>query len=219
MNTELRDVRARLLVDCAKEAFAARGYYATSISYIVERAGIARGTFYQYFDNKPHIFQSILDSFLHDLRGCIRRIDLGPGAASPLVQIQDNLTRVLELVLRERALSQMLLNHVTTPDRQIESEVKGFYDQIVSLIEHSLELGIGMKLVRPCDTLLTTYSIIGAIKEVVRYLTSSEGPQPPVEDLVQGFLQFGLGGILAVPQDLLRETADPIKDLRVGSRV
>ena len=86
------------MVDCAKDAFAAKGYHSTSISHIVERAGIARGTFYKYFDNKPHIFQSILDSFLHDLRGCIRRIDLEPSDDSPLVQIQDNLTRVLELV-------------------------------------------------------------------------------------------------------------------------
>jgi AcrR family transcriptional regulator len=218
VNTDLRDVRAKRLVDCAKDAFAARGYYSTSISNIVERAGIARGTFYQYFDNKPHIFQSILDSFLHDLRGCIRRIDLGPHADSPLIQIQDNLTRVLELVLRERALSQMLLNHVTTSDRQIDEQVANFYDQIVEMMEHSLELGIAMKLVRPCDTRLTTYSIIGAIKEVVLYLTSSDRSQPRVEDLVQEFLQFGLGGILAVPQEILREATGPTKDIRVGSR-
>ena len=218
MNTDLRDVRAKRLVDCAKDAFAAKGYYSTSISHIVERAGIARGTFYQYFDNKPHIFQSILDAFLQDLRGCIRRIELGPHADSPLVQIRDNLTRVLELVLRERALSQMLLNHVTTSDRQIDEQVADFYDQIVELIEHSLELGIAMKLVRSSDTRLTTYSIIGAIKEVVRYLTSSDRPQPAVDVLVQEFLQFGLGGILAVPQELLREPTGSIKGITVSSR-
>ena len=218
VNTDLRDVRAKRLVDCAKDAFAARGYYSTSISNIVERAGIARGIFYQYFDNKPHIFQSILDSFLHDLQGCIRRIDLGPHADSPLVQIQDNLTRVLELVLRERALSQMLLNHVTTSDQQIDEQVADFYDQIVALIEHSLELGIAMKVVRSCDTRLTTYSIIGAIKEVVRYLTSSNRPQPAVDVLVQEFLQFGLGGVLAVPQERLREPTGSIKGITVSSR-
>ena len=43
VNTDLRDERAKRLVDCAKDAFAARGYYATSISNIVERAGIAHG--------------------------------------------------------------------------------------------------------------------------------------------------------------------------------
>ena len=51
MNSDLRNGRARLLVGCAKEAFAARGYYATGVSYIVERAGIARGTFYQHIGN------------------------------------------------------------------------------------------------------------------------------------------------------------------------
>ena len=159
-----------------------------------------------------------MDSFLHDLRGCIRRIDLGPHADSPLVQIQDSLTRVLELLLRERALSQMLLNHVTTSDQQIDEQVADFYDQIVALVEHSLELGIAMKVVRSCDTRLTTYSIIGAIKEVVRYLTSSNRSQPAVDVLVQEFLQFGLGGILAVPQERLCKPTGSIKGITVSSR-
>ena len=217
MNTELRHGRERLLMDCAKAAFAAKGYHSTSVSHIVERAGISRATFYQYFDNKPHIFQSILDSFLQDLRGCVQRIDIGLNARPPLVQIQDNLTRVLDLVQRETALTQILLNHVTNSNRQIEQRVVDFYDQIAALIENSLELGIAMRLVRPCDTRLTTYLIIGAVKEVVRYLASDEGPRPPVEDLVQEFLQFGLGGILAGPQELLSEAPDPLRKTEVAA--
>ncbi len=37
-------------MECAKRTFASRGYYATSISEIVQQAGVARGTFYQHFE-------------------------------------------------------------------------------------------------------------------------------------------------------------------------
>jgi len=63
-----------------------------------------------------------------------------------------------------------------------------------------------MNLVRPCDTLLTAYSIIGAVKEVVFQFTSSQKPQPPVEKLVDELLQFGMKGILAESKNALMES-------------
>ena len=108
MSIESRDLKRQRLVDSAKEAFANKGYQETSISEIVRRAGIARSTFYQYFDSKLNLFESILDSFLQDLHESIQPISLVPGAATPMIQIQDNLTRVLDLMLGERDLTRIL---------------------------------------------------------------------------------------------------------------
>ena len=200
MKVELRDSRQQRLVYCAKESFSSRGYYATSISEIVQQAGIARSTFYQYFDNKLHLFQTILDSFLQELQECIRPITLGPDAPPPLVQIQGNLTQVLDLVLKERALTQMLLQHTGTLDHTAGNRVNDFYSRVADMIERSLSLGITMKLVRPSNARLTAYSIIGAVKEVVLQISSSGERQPPVEELVRELLDFGTRGILTESQ-------------------
>lgn len=199
MSGGLRDCQRRRLVECAKKSFAVGGYYTTSISEIAQQAGIARSTFYQYFDNKAHLFQSILDSFLQDLQDAMKPITLGPGASVPLVQIKANLTRVLDLVLQERELTQILLHTSGVLDRTVENRLSGFYRQVAEVIEHSLALGISMNLVRPCNTRLTSYAIIGAVKEVVHELTATAGPQPTVEDLVRGLLEFATIGILANP--------------------
>ena len=195
----MRDCQRRRLVECAKKSFANGGYYTTSISEIAKQSGIARSTFYQYFDNKAHLFQSILDSFVQDLQDAMKPISLGPGASVPLVQIKANLTRVLDLVLQERELTQILLHNAGALDRTIEDRLSGFYRQVAEVIEHSLALGMSMKLVRPCNARLTSYAIIGAVKEVVHQLTSTAGPQPRVEDLVRGLLEFATIGILANP--------------------
>ena len=224
MNSGFRDDRKERLVGCAKKAFAGRGYYAVSISEIAQQTGIARGTFYQYFDNKLHIFESILDSFLQDLKDCIRPIGLGSGASPPLSQLQDNLTRVLSLVLRERDLTQILLHHTSTPDRNVEKRLSDFYRQVAEMIERSLDMGIAMNLVRPCNTHLTAYSIIGAVKEVVFQLTSSQEPQPigvgdpPVEELVRELLEFGMGGILAGSQASLLEATHRSRRMETSSK-
>ena len=200
------------MVGCAKKAFASRGFYGTSISQIVKEAGIARGTFYQYFDNKLHIFQSILDAFLQDLQDCIRPVSLAQGAPPPLVQIQDNLTRVLDMVLKEKELTQMLLHQASPLDRTVEKRLTDFYSQVAQMIERSIMLGISMRLVRPCNARLTAYSIIGAVKEVIFQITSAEETRqigvgdPPVAELVRELLEFGMGGILVKPRESLMET-------------
>ena len=169
----------------------------------MRRAGIARSTFYQYFDSKLHLFQSIFDSFLQDLHDAVQPIPLAPGAPSPLVQIQDNLTRVLDLVLNERDLTHIFLNHSGALDQKVAGRVSEFYAQAAGMIQRSLNLGIAMNLVRPCDTRIMSFSIIGAVKEVVFQLTTSQEPRPSTDALVRQLLEFGMDGVLVQSQNSL----------------
>ncbi|HWT92215.1 MAG TPA: helix-turn-helix domain-containing protein [Solirubrobacteraceae bacterium] len=50
----------RMLLDAARDAFETRGYRATTVADIVERAGTARGTFYLYFRNKEAVFYELM---------------------------------------------------------------------------------------------------------------------------------------------------------------
>jgi AcrR family transcriptional regulator len=205
MKGEMRGVREERLVECAKRIFASRGYYTTSISEIVQQAGVARGTFYQHFDNKLHIFQSILDSFIQNLRDCVQPISLSPEAPSPMAQVRGNLHRVFDLVLGERDLTLILLyqmHHSSSPEPVLETHLNDFYRRVADMIERSLNQGVAMRLVRPCNTRLTAYSIIGAVKEVVYQITSSQDTHPPVDELVQELLDFGMEGIVAGHQGL-----------------
>ena len=45
----------RQLLDAAGRVFATHGYHATNIDHIVNEAGLARGTFYQYFSDKVQL--------------------------------------------------------------------------------------------------------------------------------------------------------------------
>ena len=50
------DKRARI-ADVAVEHFSGRGYRGTTISAIVADSGIAKGSFYQYFESKLDLFR------------------------------------------------------------------------------------------------------------------------------------------------------------------
>src|SRR5207302_1151203 len=50
----------RKILDAAREEFGGRGYSDTSIVGITQRAGVALGTFYTYFDSKEELFQALV---------------------------------------------------------------------------------------------------------------------------------------------------------------
>ena len=51
--------RKQQLLDAAGELFAARGYSATRIADICQAAGVAKGLFYWYFENKEALFAEV----------------------------------------------------------------------------------------------------------------------------------------------------------------
>jgi len=67
-HTEQGVERKRQLLDCAAELFSTRGYADTRIADICAAAGVAKGLFYWYFENKEVLFAELVTSMRHRLR-------------------------------------------------------------------------------------------------------------------------------------------------------
>ena len=52
--------------------FAAQGYQRASINNIVKRLGIAKGSLYQYFENKETLFLYVFDSFTEKVKQAVK---------------------------------------------------------------------------------------------------------------------------------------------------
>jgi AcrR family transcriptional regulator len=159
--------RRSQILGVAARLFGDNGYHATSISDIIQTAGIARGTFYLYFDNKRAIFEELVDLLLDRLDRAIRLVDTGPGAPSAKQQLLDNLQRVIGLLTEERSLLAILLESAVGLDRVFDDKLAEFYDRMARAIESSLALGKEFGLVRPCDTRVVSLAVLGGLKEVL----------------------------------------------------
>jgi AcrR family transcriptional regulator len=190
-----RQARQREILDCAKEVFAEHGYHNASINEIITRAGIARGTFYLYFNGKQTIFDAILDEALSELRARITRIEVDvPGAEPPPIQLRQNLVRVLDYVLSDRSLTQILLNHKQSPQAEVAERVDVFFADVTDLVDSSLQHGIVMKLVRPCQTELVAAALVGAVRGVIEYFLSQD-QKPNVPRIVDELITFVLRSV------------------------
>ena len=62
-----KEIKKNNLLNAAQTLFLEKGVSKTSISEIAERASVAKGTFYLYFDDKDDLLQQLLYRISHDI--------------------------------------------------------------------------------------------------------------------------------------------------------
>lgn len=58
----------RAILDAAAVEFGDRGFHETGITHITQRAGVALGTFYTYFDSKEEVFHALVRDYSDKVR-------------------------------------------------------------------------------------------------------------------------------------------------------
>lgn len=191
-----RQRRREQVLRAAKDVFSKKGFHKASVADIIQRARIARGTFYLYFKNKRDIFHCLLESLLQELDHRIETIEVGKGKPPPLEQLGANLHRVLTLALEEPQLIQILFHHAVGLDKDLDRMLDRFYEKVTDRMEWALKLGIAMGLVRACNTRLVAHAVRGGMQEVMVQLASQRISSLDVKPVVEGLLEFGLRGVL-----------------------
>jgi AcrR family transcriptional regulator len=188
--------RRRQILAAAKYVFADAGYHGASIHSIIERAQIARGTFYLYFESKAAVFDSILDQAMSDLRARIKRIEVeDKSAPAPQVQLRDQVVAILEYIVGDRALATLLLSAGHTPEAEASERLDLFFAEVRALLERALETGMEIGLTRKCNVKLASAALLGMIRGVIEQVIRDEGALA-IDDVVTEMLMVALRGVL-----------------------
>lgn len=118
---------AERLLDAAVSLFAKDGLEATSVLDITKKAGVANGTFYNYFNDKSEIidaiYQRVTESLVRDIIGSLELID------DPAEQVALGTIWFLDAVSRDRHWGSMLAGMLDqdTPFREVCRGTIGMY--------------------------------------------------------------------------------------------
>ncbi len=81
--------RKTQIYDCAKELFSGKGFKDTNVSDITKMAGMAVGTFYNYYPSKEKLFMDIfLEENVKLKKSCLQTLDL---SENPLTVVRQML--------------------------------------------------------------------------------------------------------------------------------
>ena len=151
--------RKQQLLDCAATLFAERGFADTRVIDIVAAAGVAKGLFYWYFENKDAVFAELVTSTRQSLRLAQREsIDRG---LDPLSQLRQGTEASVRFMAGHAHLYALL--QAEGPDQRISELLREGTQVHAADTATLIQRGIAAGLVRDEDPLLLAYGVLGSV--------------------------------------------------------
>lgn len=188
------DARRAQILSAARDVFARKGYHRTGVADIIGAVGVARGTFYNYFDGKREAFDAVVDAMMHEVVGVVRPIDVTTDIPA---QVAANLDRLVRAVMAEDVV-RVLFAEAVGIDDEGDAVLRGFYADVLARIERALRTGQDLGVVRAGDVALKARCVLGVIKEPV-VQAALFGEELDADALVAELIGLLGGGLLVQP--------------------
>ena len=194
----MTDDIARKLKAAAARLFTQHGYTATRVADIVANAGVAQGTFYLHFENKPSLFVALIDEFFAGLieetiaRHPAKRLQTGEQLSAEVEEIWMTIIRygrkhdiLTRLVLRE--------GHALPPEQR--AHINRHFEQGADALARYLEDAQQLGLVKNLPARLIAWLLVGMIERAMHYAVFV-APNAPSVSLAGHCTEFELLGLL-----------------------
>jgi AcrR family transcriptional regulator len=196
LSAELQEHRHRKLLRSAIEVFADKGFHDTSVDDIIERADIARGTFYRYFDSKRDCFGQALDYFFAQLMEVIRPLDISELTADQYRALFRNLSRMMLSNPGNRKFTRLILLEAPTLGPDFRAKIDSFFDSLVTLIAGYFKKASDKGRISRIDPVVAAHSSLGLAKEALLLWYRDDRTKPDIETVIENMLDFVFFGML-----------------------
>lgn len=186
--------RKQQILEASARVFAQKGYFAASVSDIIEEAGVARGTFYLYFAGKRQVFTEVLQRIIDAVESLIDGVT--PLDEDVYQRLQDNLQRIYQFFLANPNLSKIILTQAPGLDaestRQLDQASFLLHETFRRLLRRGQEAG----LLREFNIDLAACMLFGGMKELLYHLVVSHEIDAPVDVVAEQIIVTSATGIL-----------------------
>jgi AcrR family transcriptional regulator len=171
----------RALVDAAAEEFAEKGYEATKVSDIAERAGVTTGALYAHFAGKLDLLIATLGL------GSVAEFWQKVGAAAQLPWRDARVALSQSLAKKPDARSLLLLDTIVLArrDEEIATQIRDGMQTYVGLMKRAINAGEAAGVIDPPLTTDDLASLFAAITLGLMVLECVEGERPSKQGLAR----------------------------------
>jgi AcrR family transcriptional regulator len=134
------------------------------VSTIISEAGVARGTFYNYFESKRACFQAVLEEVTESVASAVLPIDV---AGDIPAQVRQNLARLLAALTENDEVQRVLFAEAAGIDEEGDEGLRGFYRAVTDRLATAIATGQSLGVVTEGSPLILARLLLGMIREPV----------------------------------------------------
>jgi AcrR family transcriptional regulator len=180
-----RDDRRTSLLNAAREIFAQKGYHAATVDDITRAAGVAKGTFYLYFEEKREVYYEVVRGFLELVKSIGRSVAESASEKSDFMASAERAAHALmQVFIDHREMARLAWRESMGLDAKLERMIRTFYQEIAEVEAENIRRGIELGLFRPVDTLVVAYAHIGMVERVLLAMLDPESGLPTATSAV-----------------------------------
>ncbi|MBI5601960.1 MAG: MerR family transcriptional regulator [Deltaproteobacteria bacterium] len=189
-NITINTAKKEQIIKTSVKLFREKGYGGTKISDIPARAGISKGTFYQYFRNKEDLFIECADSIFREI-------------GENIPEIQEETDPIKKLQMRGKFFGQHqqhvleMLNLIRGAAVRGDKHVKEKLDEVIrnltEPLREDLEKAMQQGQIRTMDSRFLAYMIMGSAEYFLYY---SEENKAEVGEIMRKAWDMNLNGFL-----------------------
>ncbi len=189
------------IIDAALELFVAKGFMATRLDEVAQRAGVSKGTLYLYFDSKEALFKAVVETLVvPEIVRTEQLIDAYEGSATELIRqfVQQWWQTVGES--RVCGLPKLIISESGNFPELARFYVEQVVDRVRNVIAKLIKRGIATGEFKSCDPvyvarLLLAPMVFAAIYQYSLLLYDSEPFEIPT--YLDNHLDIFLHGLVA----------------------
>ncbi len=180
----------------ARAVFAEKGFEAATLDEIAERAELAKGTIYIYFENKEALFFSLIEEVMEGQAQILREVHGEEKTASE--KLAEVIRRYARYLLDRQDLFRILMGQSGGLSGKIRDEFRQKYFQthrqnlapLVAIVREGIELGE----LKPFPATAMAYSVVGLIHGAMFPLLVSQEERDE-EEIIQTVSEVLLHGV------------------------
>jgi AcrR family transcriptional regulator len=194
--------RPKEILEAAFEEFSRNGYAATTLEQVAERAGVTKGTIYVYFDNKEHLFISMVREFTKaTLDTVIAMFERHEGSTADLLRAQFSF--IYEHIVSDRRRREVLRMLIAEASR-FPALADRYHEEIhrpcLDLLQRAIQHGIDRGEIRRSAIIECPQVIMAPIALVDLWMILYDTRQPlDLKAYYNAHLDLVLNGLLTKP--------------------
>ncbi len=178
-----RRERTEALLEAGLALFLEHGLEAVTIDDITKRAGIAKGGFYRYFEDKAELVRAIVDPTAAEFRKAMRRCALALGKAKDPAEVTaaylELATSVTLSALMHKDAVRLYLQEHRAPTLGAREGLRRLALELERGAVHLSQAAVDHGLIRVEDPRVSALAVIGAAEQLALVVFRGDLDAPP----------------------------------------